>query len=630
MLADLESARDDERVFIEAQAQLTAVVVAVLGAVLVFVGPELVEGGPQQGADGEARRVPDILLAALPLLPLMLWAYLLMQGVAASIRTYYIRSLEREVRRRMSVRVGKLDGLHVPVLFELTADEVSLRRGPLIYRATIAVIFAGIVILFGVACASFVSALDGGLLVGAAVFYATCVAVLVVQTARVTVGGRRRFEALLERRLAAPDSTDWHGDGRAPGERSMLGYLLLPRPQDLIKWVFLPVAFFLFYLSGSQDGSSTTLAEAALLWVTLEYLIYSARYQLNDIRGFAEDQAHPDKANRRRLPGPPIVAGRRFLVSGTVALARVIAAVLVGLAVPTLLWPVLILLVVVGASGWLYERLRTRELDSGLDGWHGRCLWLVVGVGYAVRGVAGALLAGERSPWLLAGLALALWCFGIQFVTQTWTLEATSRIRPGTPGPASTVGPTAVDAGPHIALLATWFTDAPSSTRPGMVAPEVPNPQLWRVTGGRARLRAPWAAAYVLAVTLAASVGLSLDTAPDPALMAAAVLITACFGVEAVRVAGWNRVVPVLLGAVVVAAVAGGTPLQRLLAAAPQVVIGLTLTAFGASSWYELKHPFDVQVRAIRTTTALALRTLLGPGSWDLVRPKLAKRFLGP
>src|SRR4051794_4800997 len=70
-----------------------------------------------------------------------------------------------------------------------------------------------------------------------------------------------------------------------PGERSLTSYLLLPRPGDLGKAVIVPVTFAL----GSAAVGGTTasrLSHGVLVWLVLEFLVYQARYQWNDIRGF--------------------------------------------------------------------------------------------------------------------------------------------------------------------------------------------------------------------------------------------------------------------------------------------------------------------------------------------------------
>jgi hypothetical protein len=105
------------------------------------------------------------------------------------------------------------------------------------------------------------------------------------------------------------------------GGRSPAGYLLLPRPGDAVKALLMPLTFGLGVLAqGGTDGRG--LLRALLVLLVLEFLIYPARYQWNDIRGFAADQSHPGESDRGRLPGPLSMARRRIAASATVAAAR--------------------------------------------------------------------------------------------------------------------------------------------------------------------------------------------------------------------------------------------------------------------------------------------------------------------
>ena len=144
-------------------------------------------------------------------------------------------------------------------------------------------------------------------------------------------------------------------------ERALAGYLLLPRPGDLIKaWIF-PAAFILGVLAVGGAGGREIL-RTALIWVALELLIYQARYQWNDIRGFEADQRHPDRVARGRLPGP-ISRGRQHVrASALVAVGRLGLAALLVLAAPTLGlgWPLLWLTLAVFAIAALYEFFRSR------------------------------------------------------------------------------------------------------------------------------------------------------------------------------------------------------------------------------------------------------------------------------
>src|SRR3954467_4980906 len=118
-------------------------------------------------------------------------------------------------------------------------------------------------------------------------------------------------------------------------ERRLAGYLLLPRPGDLVKaWIF-PACFLLGVLA-EEGASGREVLRAALVWAALELLLYQARYQWNDIRGFEADQRHPERAARGRLPGPPSRGRAHIRASAAVAAARLGLAAALALALPGL------------------------------------------------------------------------------------------------------------------------------------------------------------------------------------------------------------------------------------------------------------------------------------------------------
>ncbi len=215
--------------------------------------------------------------------------------------------------------------------------------------------------------------------------------------------------------------------------RSLLGYLLLPRPYDATKWLIVPLGFALgtFY---NGEVSREALLRAFLVWVVLELFIYQARYQWNDIRGFVADQQHPGEPDRGRLPGPLEQARSRIFWSAAVGWARLGTALGVALILPQLdLLTVVLLVVAVFGVAAVYEALR-----SAATGRTGKvpaplraeliALWIVVGAGYALRGVTGLGLAVDltRPPILAAAGVVSLWAYGVAFVTSRWVLEATA------------------------------------------------------------------------------------------------------------------------------------------------------------------------------------------------------------
>jgi hypothetical protein len=375
-------------------------------------------------------------------------------------------------------------------------------------------------------------------------------------------------------------------------ERSLAGSLLLPRPGDLVKaWIF-PAAFAFGAVAEGGVGSRDLL-RAAIAWAALELLIYQARYQWNDIRGFEADQRHPDRVTRGRLPGP---AGRRrgrVGASGLAIVARLALVAVAAVAVSPLDLgaPLSALALAVFGVAIVYEVLRSRctgaaeqappPLTAGI-----LALWVAVGAGYALRGVSGLAFAVDLfgEPWLLAAAAAAFWSFGIAFVTGRWALEALPFARAdGHGGIRWRVEPG--QAREHSLALVRWLpAAAPGAERRGDGFGD------WRALLGDVSALAPWNLAAVASAAAAAVTGRLLAGLADPfeALLAggAGALCAAAALVPAWRRYGWAAG-GIVLGVLLAAA---GSPRPTLVAIPWLAVLGAHLF-FTAQTPRTLAHP---------------------------------------
>jgi hypothetical protein len=374
-------------------------------------------------------------------------------------------------------------------------------------------------------------------------------------------------------------------------ERGLAGYLLLPRPGDLVKaWIF-PAAFAFGALAAGGLGGRELL-RATIAWVALELFIYQARYQWNDIRGFDADQRHPDRASRGRLPGPADRRRQRIGASAFVVLLRLALVALVALALSPLELgaPLLALALAVFAVAIVYEAVRSRctgsaeQVPPPLTGGI-LAVWAVVGAGYAVRGVSGLAFAVDvfGQPWLLAAAVAAFWLFGVAFVTCRWALEALPFGRcDGRGGILWRVEPD--QAREHSLALVRWLPAAPEGGRRGEDLGG------WRALAGKVSPLAPWNLAAVLAAAAAALTGRLLAGSAEPleALLAvgAGALCAAAALVPAWRVYGWA------IGALVLFALmaAAGSPRPALVAIPWLCILGAHLF-FTAQSPRTLVHP---------------------------------------
>jgi hypothetical protein len=334
------------------------------------------------------------------------------------------------------------------------------------------------------------------------------------------------------------------------GGRSLASYLVLPRPGDLGKAVIVPAAFALG--TAAVGGTSMTRAwHAALVWFVLELLVYQARYQWNDVRGFHADQRHPDSASRGRLPGPVDRARPHITASLGVAVVRLVVAAVVAICLPAVRVTVVAMTVGVFGVAAIYETLRSVatgrqactmpvRVTPALRG-----LWVAVGAGYAVRGVTGLSLAIDLRHRVGAAIAAvtAMWALGVVFVTCRWALEALcfarfvgADVRWAVPSGA---------AREHSLALARWLPSAVVR-----IEPDVRGPKQWRALSGKTPLTAPWNVAFLLAAAAAALTGRMLAAPTGTGEGMAALVIGAA---AAYAVAGSTRRRLHLLGSGLVA-----------------------------------------------------------------------------
>jgi hypothetical protein len=375
---------------------------------------------------------------------------------------------------------------------------------------------------------------------------------------------------------------------RARG-RGLAAYLLLPRPDAWAKALLAPACFL---LAGSGTGHLGNWKHFVVLWLVLELLIYAARYQWNDIRGIDADQQHAERHARSRLPVGTTARTRRRNVRLSLAAAalRVSGALLIG-ALTGLIRQVLLLTGSVFFIAAAYEFLRgLGARRSGVPPMGQAVLvWLVVGLGYLVRGGLG-LSAGGLTPGSLAMVAglVCVMSFGIMFVLLTWVLEATSYCEADAAGVWHARPDLA--AKPHLAALLR------SLGRP--IAAFGIRSRTGRYCGGDLVLRdgrgltAPWNLALVVAAASGTAEGVALGrpraNAPAAYLAgavlaaAAAVLLSRC----ASGMARWLTTaagVPALIAACLLA-----RPAQPVPAGIPWLVIAAVYSAFHGWSYRDL------------------------------------------
>jgi hypothetical protein len=302
------------------------------------------------------------------------------------------------------------------------------------------------------------------------------------------------------------------GTRRNPAGRSLTSYLLLPRPKDAVKWWLLPIGYAVGALATGAAGGGS-LARAIAVWAILELLVYQARYQWNDIRGFAADQRHPDAAARGRLPGPIERGPAHIRASRIVIGARIVLALGLGLLTGVAAGAAFLIAAVFGLAA-VYEYTRARatgrssEVPPPLRGAI-LALWVVVGGGYAIRGLAGLALVVSlpRHAAAAAAALIALWAYGVMFVTARWALEALAFARVAGDGLRWRADHR--QAREHTLALARWLPEA---------APQ--RLESWAPLRAARALTAPWNLALICAGAAAIAAGTLLAGTSSPLAVA--------------------------------------------------------------------------------------------------------------
>jgi hypothetical protein len=403
------------------------------------------------------------------------------------------------------------------------------------------------------------------------------------------------------------------------GRRTLAGYLAMPRPKDLFKALLMPLTFGLGVVANG-GVSGQTLLRAVVVLAVLELLVYPARYQWNDIRGFVADQCHPAEKDRGRLPGP-LHNGRRHIVASSLVAAGRLALTAVIALLPGLRMGGVLLAMTIGVFGVAiaYEALRAvatgrtdevpPRITAGLV-----LLWLTVGAGYVVRGLTGLALVTDlgHRPALGLAAAITLWAYGVAFVTCRWAIEATAFAR--LQGDRVSWSAEAGHAREHLLGLVRWLP-----TRAGphcFTDPYHRSAASWAALRGGTPLSAPWNLAMIVAGAGAALTG-RLLTGPTTAVQATVSAVLGALVAVGVVPAARKRMLAVAIGAAVLltgfALQSTGAPVVALL---PWLAV-VTAYVYFISHSMRTMGLWGKRLRAgLREVLAPAARLALGRETW--------------
>jgi hypothetical protein len=403
--------------------------------------------------------------------------------------------------------------------------------------------------------------------------------------------------------------------------RTLLGYLLVPRPKDLFKALLMPLTFGLAALAAGGVSAHTVL-RAVIVLSALELLVYPARYQWNDVRGFAADQRHPAEADRGRLPGPLDRARPHIAASCLVAVARLVVVAALPFLLPGLHLGGLVVWMVAGVFGVAIAYEGLRAVATGRTGAVPPparpalvLIWIIVGAGYVVRGLTGLALVVDlpRHPAIAVVAGVTLWAYGVSFVTSRWAIESTAFARLHRDRIDWTAD--AGQAREHLLALVRWLPARADARHLSGRADGAASG--WAALRGRTSVLAPWNMAAVIAGAAAALTGRWLA---GPASVREELVVTFMGGLAAlaVVVAPRGRGLVVAVGAAILLGV-------LLLVGAPASASALlpwlaVMTAYARFSSGCLRTMGALGDRLrVRLSALLAplARTALGRDTWE-------------
>jgi hypothetical protein len=400
--------------------------------------------------------------------------------------------------------------------------------------------------------------------------------------------------------------------------------LVMPRPKDLFKALLMPLTFGLGVLANGGVTGQTWLRAVVVLFV-LELLVYPARYQWNDIRGFVADQRHPAEKDRGRLPGPLANARRHVVASCLVAAVRLALTAIIAF-IPGLHVGGVLLAMTVGVFGVAiaYEALRavatgrTEEVPPRITVAL-VLLWLAVGAGYVVRGLTGLALAVDlgHQPVLGTAAAITLWAYGVAFVTCRWAIEATAFAR--LQGDRITWSAKAGHAREHLLALVRWLPTRADSR--SFTEPYQRSATTWAALRGGTPVSAPWNVAVIVAGAAAALTGRLLTghtTAPHGTVAAVLGALAALGVVTAAARTARLRFLAVVVGAAVLVTMfalqSAGAPVVALL---PWLAV-VTAYLYFVSHSLRTMGGWGRQVRArLSEMLAPVARVTIGRETWS-------------
>lgn len=443
LLIDYQIARDDDRNSAQMLLNFLGIGITMMALLAAFIS---------KACSAEAwdslqtftqcdTAIPRPLFAFIPLAIGALLGWVAINGVTATEQNYYMRELELQILEILGDDEDS-SRLRMPSYSNMTARFLSQTRGPFAARFLVFTMYATVGLLgIGIAVVCLLITQPVWLQVGASLVYLGVVAAIIRLTVIGSYSSSGTWQMMgpdLDAELQRTRQRRINQAKRPDSSRSLVTYLLLPRPPEiLMKSVFVAGGLVFSTVVFGESSSRALWLEVCMAVFILEYLVYQARYTLNDLAGAEGDAKHPGLVGGRF----PTRDGELSPTDAGIALLVSLLRVALALAL-TVVWYegpqraiLLGAIIAVGVLSIVYDRLRdhNRERAEETEAPYSQltrpsssssAVFVLVGGGYALRVFTGLSLGSGQAPWLFLATALvSFWVFGIMFVTMTWAVD---------------------------------------------------------------------------------------------------------------------------------------------------------------------------------------------------------------
>lgn len=432
ILIDYESAREDARLLEQVRSQVFALALGSLTVVTAFFPFECLR-------DAACRRAPDYVLAAFPVIPLALFAYLTVVGGKFVLASFYLRDLERQLRSATQFQGSSLLWAEI----EVETNRANGKNS--IFDVMLLLMVVGAIIIFGGLVGSILWIVSGPWKLIMILAYGVSAGLIFRRASDIFMDGREIYLRVRKDALEAVQSPleikngefiSLNRESRASALRwrRMLFHLLPRRSMNFLgKWGFyLLGALYPIILAGISPAGVKISFLTFCLCLIFDLLLYQARYMANDIWGYEQDRQHLHSATRNRLGNIYRDDFLRAVRSAiTNILARVILFSILFILAPSPLkvyfgWAAILLL----AISLPYDKLRRRASGSYIQVIF---VYLLAAAGYPLRVGLGLSVAANLGGVYVAALTkwhllLLTFLFGLMFLGLAWTVEAVAQV----------------------------------------------------------------------------------------------------------------------------------------------------------------------------------------------------------